>query len=137
MAAPEDFFLPEGEVEIHAVRSAGPGGQNVNKVSTAAHLRFDIRKSTLPESCKIRLLRSSHHHITTNGIVVIKAQCFRSLEKNRSDALRRLKALIKKASAPQKKRIPTNPSGTARKKRLDHKKSRGNIKKLRSTVNEQ
>ncbi|MBN1865192.1 MAG: aminoacyl-tRNA hydrolase [Victivallales bacterium] len=135
--APGNFSLPVGEVEIHAVRSAGPGGQNVNKVSTAAHLRFDIRRSSLPESCKIRLLRCDDHRITSEGVVVIKSQTYRSLEKNRSDALRRLKALIKKASARQKKRIPTKPSGTAHKKRLDNKKSRGNIKKLRSPVDEQ
>lgn len=127
--------IPEHEVEFEAVRAQGPGGQNVNKVSSAIHLRFDIQASSLPEFYRSRLLKLKDHRITKEGIIVIKAQRFRSQEKNRLDALTRLQDLIKGVAVTQKKRIATKPGKAARQKRMDQKTQRGKIKTLRGKVN--
>ncbi len=127
--------IPEHEVEFEAVRAQGPGGQNVNKVSSAIHLRFDIRASSLPEFYRLRLLKLKDHRITKEGIIVIKAQRFRSQEKNRLDALTRLQDLIKGVAVTQKKRIATKPGKAARQKRMDQKTQRGKIITLRGKVN--
>lgn len=124
--------ISESEVEISAIRAQGAGGQNVNKVSSAIHLRFDISASSLPDAVKRRLLKTSDHRITTEGVVVIKAQNHRSQDKNRAEALARLADLIKSALHVPRKRIPTRPGRAAKAKRMDLKKKRGSLKKLRS-----
>ena len=124
--------IGEDEVTLSPIRAQGPGGQNVNKVSSAIHLRFDIAASSLPEYIKARLLNIRDRRVTADGVVVIKAQNHRAREKNRSDALDRLCSLIDEASKKPKKRIPTRPGKAAKKKRLDEKKKRGALKKLRS-----
>jgi ribosome-associated protein len=129
-------LLREGEVVIEAIRAQGKGGQNVNKVSNAVHLRFDIRASSLPEMIKARLLAMSDRRITADGIVVIKAQTERSLEANREDALARLRVLITAAAVVPRPRRPTKTTRSAKRRRMDSKTRRGRIKALRGRVEE-
>jgi ribosome-associated protein len=126
--------LDERECEFTAVRAQGAGGQNVNKVSSAIHLRFDIRASSLPEFFKERLLALSDQRITRDGVVVIKAQQYRNQEQNRDDALARLVELINAAVVVQKRRRPTKASKAAKARRVDSKTARGRTKSLRGRV---
>lgn len=126
------YDIPEQEVDIQPIRASGPGGQNVNKVSTAIHLRFDSQASSLPDYCKQRLLAYSDRRISSDGVVVIKAQRYRSQELNRQDAWQRLEELISQAMKQPRPRKPTRPSASSRRKRTDDKKARGRLKKLRS-----
>ena len=130
----EQVNIPSSEIDIKAIRSTGAGGQNVNKVATAIHLRFDIKASSLPDRYKYKLLKLNDSRITTDGVVVIKAQQFRTQQQNREDALRRLKKLIDSVSIAKRKRIATKPSKGARRKRLDNKVKRGQLKVLRKKV---
>ncbi len=126
--------LREDELQWTAIRSQGAGGQNVNKVSSAIHLRFDIRASSLPQFYKERLLELSDSRITADGVVIIKAQQHRTQEKNRVDAIERLVELIRNATVVRKARRPTKPSRSSQNKRMDKKTKRGHIKKGRGRV---
>lgn len=127
----DQIDLPDDEIEFHAIRAQGSGGQNVNKVSSAVHLRFNVAGSSLPADCIERLLAMSDQRLTQDGVLVIKAQEFRSLEKNRQAALERLRELIIRALHRPRKRRPTRPTLASQQRRMDDKNRRGEKKKLR------
>lgn len=128
------YPVREEEVEFSAIRAQGAGGQNVNKVSNAVHLRFDIARSSLPDAIKERLLALSDQRITADGVVVIKAQTSRSLEFNKMDAVARLQALVDSVAVLPKRRKATKPTYSAQRKRLETKATRGDVKKQRARV---
>ncbi len=128
--------IPPEEVEITAIRAQGAGGQNINKVSNAAHLRFDIGASSLPAEIRDRLLKLHDHRISKDGVLVIKAQAFRSLEKNRAEALRRLELLVNSVAVQPKMRRPTKPTHGSVKRRLENKSRRAAIKAGRRSGDE-
>lgn len=127
------YLLPE-EVVLNAIRAQGSGGQNVNKVSSAIHLRFDVRSSSLPTDVKDKVLRMPDHRINTDGVIVIKAQQHRTQELNKADAIERLTEMLKKALTVQKKRRATKPTRSSQTKRLNKKKLQGKTKQLRQKV---
>ena len=126
--------IPESEVELVAIRASGPGGRHVNKVSSAIHLRFDVAASSLPVAVKERLLKKTDTRLSSEGVIVIKAQRFRSQEKNKADALERLDAMLRDAQKTRKKRKVTRPTKSSVKRRLDNKNKRGQRKQLRGKV---
>jgi ribosome-associated protein len=126
--------IPDSEIEIHAMRSQGAGGQHVNKVSSAVHLRFDIVASSLPPFYKEELLKLKDHRISEDGVITIKAQQFRSQEQNREDALNRLWALVQSVAIPRKKRRATKPTKSSQNRRLESKKKAGRLKALRRSI---
>ena len=128
---PGKIAIAESEIDIRAIRAQGSGGQNVNKVSSAIHLRFDINASSLPDIYKERLLKLRDHRITREGIIVIKAQQYRSQDKNRAEALRRLHELIDSIVELPRERKPTKPTRQSQRKRLDSKTQRGQLKIMR------
>ena len=128
--------IPDSEIDIHAMRSQGAGGQNVNKVSSAIHLQFDIAASSLPPFYKEELLKLRDHRISDDGVITIKAQQHRSQEQNRADALERLRVLIQSVAIPRKKRKPTKPTKSSKNRRIESKKKQGRLKALRGTLDE-
>ncbi len=126
--------IPDEEIKIQAVRAQGAGGQNVNKVSSAIHLRFDIKESSLPDFCKERLLKLKDNRISKDGIIIIKAQQYRTQKKNKDDAVARLETLIKSVMVTHKKRKPTKPTQASKAKRLDSKTRQSKQKALRRKV---
>jgi len=130
----DQISIPEAELSIRGIRASGPGGQNVNKVSSAVHVRFDIDRSSLPQDYKDRLHALRDSRVTADGVINIKAQRSRSFETNRLEALERLANLIASAGLTQKPRKPTRPSRAARQRRLDQKTRRAHVKTLRGRV---
>ena len=126
--------IPDSEIDIHAMRSQGAGGQNVNKVSSAIHLQFDVVASSLPPFYKEELLKLKDHRISEEGVITIKAQQYRSQERNREDALTRLSELIQSVAIPRKKRRATKPTKGSKERRLEGKTKRGKLKSLRRTI---
>jgi ribosome-associated protein len=126
--------IPDSEIDIHAMRSQGSGGQNVNKVSSAIHLQFDIAASSLPPFYKEELLKLKDHRISQEGVITIKAQQYRSQEQNREDALTRLSELIQSVAIPRKKRKPTKPTKGSKNRRIESKKKQGRLKALRGSI---
>ena len=129
--------IPDEEIDLSAIRAQGAGGQNVNKVSSAIHLRFDINASSLPDDYKQRLLELRDRRISKEGVIIIKAQQYRTQEKNRQAALERLQELIKTVAVVQKARKPTRPTKNSQKRRMDSKTQRGRTKLLRGRIEEQ
>jgi len=130
----QQVVIPDSEIDIQAIRAQGAGGQNVNKVSSAIHLRFDIGASSLPNIYKQELLKLQDQRISKDGTIVIKAQSYRSQEKNRAEALNRLQALIISVAVPRKNRKPTKPTLGSKQRRIDNKTRRGQLKGLRGRV---
>ncbi|MEO5631941.1 MAG: alternative ribosome rescue aminoacyl-tRNA hydrolase ArfB [Nitrospiraceae bacterium] len=128
--------IPDSEIDIHAMRSQGAGGQNVNKVSSAIHLQFDIAASSLPPRYKEELLKLRDHRISDDGVITIKAQQYRSQEQNREDAFTRLRELLQSVAIPRKKRRATKPTKGSQNRRIESKKKQGRLKALRGTLDE-